>query len=119
MYEQRNLAGPSELRNLPRQSRDSRLKPAVRDGDGRARTAQKPDLPEPPANLEQLLPEMAEPDAGNEAPQNVVGAFADHVDPRVAHHAFEGLVGEVSGAAVDLERVVDDRPERVAGEHLE
>src|SRR5205823_11884098 len=67
----------------------------------------------------QRFAHAAHADDGDERLEYFIGALADHVDPRVAHHAFVGLIGEVRLTAEDLDGVVDDGPEMVGGEDLE
>ena len=61
----------------------------------------------------------AHPNERDERREHFVRPLADVIDPRIAQHAFEWQVGEVRRAAVDLERVVDDLPQRLGREDLQ
>ena len=65
------------------------------------------------------MPRLRRPTIAVEAAEHVVGPFADQVEPRVAHQPLERPVGEEAGPAVDLQRVVDDPPQGVAGKQLD
>ena len=71
------------------------------------------------ANALQLQADVAHADEGGEGPEHVVGPFADRVDPGVADHPLEGLVGEIGQAAVKLKRVAEDSGQRFGGKDLE
>ena len=68
---------------------------------------------------EQLVDHRLHADHGDEHAQDVVGSFADHVEPGVAHHPFIGFIAKERLPAEDLDRVVDDRPQGIGGPDLE
>jgi hypothetical protein len=79
-----------------------------------------------PARVMQSIPDLFQlhawsthPDQRDEGGEHFIRAFSDLVDPRIAQHPLERQRGEVSSAAMDLEGVVDDHPERLGREDLQ
>ena len=66
-----------------------------------------------------MLARSAHSHQRDERSEHFVGAFANLIDARVAQHSFQGTVGEIRGAAVDLESFAHEHPERLSAEHLQ
>src|ERR1017187_1044993 len=67
----------------------------------------------------QALADVAHAHQRDERLEDLVGSFANGIDPRVAHHALVRLVAEVALAAEYLQRLVDAVPKGFGRKDLE
>ena len=66
-----------------------------------------------------MLADVSQAVHGDERAEHIVRSFADEVQPGVAHHPLEGLIGEEARPAPDLQAVIDDPPQGIAGEDFD